>query len=71
VTGLRVLVVGAGVAGHVTIAPQQFRDHRGRLLAGVDTHAFWHGVGDCLAIRRTACWTCCGQRPVASTSCSA
>lgn len=36
------------------IVRQQFRDHRGRLLADVDTRTFWHGIGECLAMRRTA-----------------
>ena len=52
---LDALGVGPDIAARGnTIARQQFRDHRGRLLADVDTRAFWHGVGECLAIRRTA-----------------
>jgi 2-polyprenyl-6-methoxyphenol hydroxylase-like FAD-dependent oxidoreductase len=31
---------------------QEIRDHRGRLLTGLEVSAIWGDVGDCLAIRR-------------------
>jgi FAD-dependent urate hydroxylase len=36
------------------IRRQRFLDHRGRLLANVDVSRFWHGVGGCVAIHRSA-----------------
>lgn len=49
--------LGLGTAVHaasVRIRRQRVLDHRGRVLADIDTDDIWHGVGPCLALPRAA-----------------
>src|SRR5215211_2909179 len=53
VRALRALGLEAAVAaGAARIPYQRLLDHRGRLLAKIDLHQLWGGVGPCLALTR-------------------
>jgi FAD-dependent urate hydroxylase len=53
VRALRALGLEAAVAGRAApIRSQRLLDHRGRLLAEIDLHQLWGGVGPCLALTR-------------------
>jgi FAD-dependent urate hydroxylase len=53
VRALRALGLEAAVAaGAARIPYQRLLDHRGRLLAEIDLHQLWGGVGPCLALTR-------------------
>jgi 2-polyprenyl-6-methoxyphenol hydroxylase-like FAD-dependent oxidoreductase len=54
VRALRTLgLEGAVVARGTQIPRQRLLDHRGHLLADIDLHQLWEGVGPCLALPRT------------------
>jgi FAD-dependent urate hydroxylase len=51
---LRTLGLEGAVAARGTQIPRQrLLDHRGHLLADIDLHQLWEGVGPCLALPRT------------------
>jgi 2-polyprenyl-6-methoxyphenol hydroxylase-like FAD-dependent oxidoreductase len=55
VRALSELGVGSAVAARANpIERQRILDHRGRVLADIDVHRFWDGVGGCIAIQRAA-----------------
>ena len=55
VRALGELGIGSAVASQANpIERQRILDHRGRLLADIDVHRFWHGVGNCVSISRAA-----------------
>jgi 2-polyprenyl-6-methoxyphenol hydroxylase-like FAD-dependent oxidoreductase len=54
VRALHGLGLGAEVAERAVAIPRQHvHDHRGRLLADIDTDQLWAGVGPCLALHRS------------------
>jgi FAD-dependent urate hydroxylase len=54
VRALRTLGLERAVAARGTQIPRQrLLDHRGHLLADIDLHQLWEGVGPCLALPRT------------------
>jgi FAD-dependent urate hydroxylase len=54
VRALRTLGLEGAVAARGTRIPRQrLLDHRGHLLADIDLHQLWGGVGPCLALPRT------------------